>query len=216
MSMLKVLSICAVLGALLQACQRDITKGEKPPSEHDAAVANVNLAAGYISQGRPEIAIDRLQRALKQDPKLADAHTTIAIAYDQLGSFRDAEEHYKKATQLEPDNSASANAYAVFLCKQSRWKDAEPYFKRATANLYEVAVGIPEPSAVLSAALRDAGVTFTPSDKGKYAQALLARAPGLEGLVRQPGALEVITDLTPEAVVAVQERGGETSRRRLR
>jgi len=68
--------------------------------------------------------------------------------------------------------------------------------KRATANLYEVAVGIPEPSAVLSAALRDAGVTFTPSDKGKYAQALLARAPGLEGLVRQPGALEVITDLT--------------------
>jgi type IV pilus assembly protein PilF len=135
MSMLKVLSICAVLGVSLQACQKEVTKGDKPPSEHDAAVANVNLAAGYISQGRPDIAIDRLQRALKQDPKLADAHTTIAIAYDQLGSLGDAEEHYKKATQLEPENSGSANAYAVFLCKQSRWKDAEPYFKRATANL---------------------------------------------------------------------------------
>ena len=70
MSMLKVLSICAVLGALLQACQRDVTKGEKPPSEHEAAVANVNLAAGYINQGRPEIAIDRLQRALKTDPAI--------------------------------------------------------------------------------------------------------------------------------------------------
>jgi hypothetical protein len=68
--------------------------------------------------------------------------------------------------------------------------------KRATANLYEVAVTIPEPPAVLAAALRDAGVRFTPSDKGKYAQALLDRAPRLEELVRQPGALEVIGDLT--------------------
>jgi len=68
--------------------------------------------------------------------------------------------------------------------------------KRATANRYEIAVTIPEPSAILSAALRDTGLTFTLSDKGKYAQALLARAPGLEELVRQPGALEVITDLT--------------------
>jgi type IV pilus assembly protein PilF len=135
MSMLKMLAICAVLGLLLQACHKEITGGEKPPTEHDAAVANVNLAAGYISQGRPELAIERLQRAIKQDPKLADAHMTLAIAYDQLGSAEDAETHYKKATQLEPENSAAANSYAVFLCKQNRWKDAEPYFKRATANL---------------------------------------------------------------------------------
>jgi hypothetical protein len=68
--------------------------------------------------------------------------------------------------------------------------------KRATMNRYELGVTIPEPSSVLSAALADTGVTFTLSDKGKYAQALLARAPGLEELVRQPGALEVIADLT--------------------
>jgi hypothetical protein len=68
--------------------------------------------------------------------------------------------------------------------------------KRATMNRYELAVTVPEPSSVLSAALADKGVTFTLSDKGKYAQALLARAPGLEELVRQPGALEVIADLT--------------------
>jgi len=68
--------------------------------------------------------------------------------------------------------------------------------KRATANMYEIAVTIPEPPAVLAAALRDAGVTFALSDKGKYAQALLDRAPDLEELVRRPRALEVIADLT--------------------
>jgi len=127
--------MCAVLVLLAAACHKEVTGGVKPPTEHEAAVANVNLAAGYINQGRPELAIERLQRAIKQDPKLADAQSMLALAYDLLGSAEDAEPHYKKATQLEPDNSAAANSYAVFLCKHNRWSDAEPYFKRATANL---------------------------------------------------------------------------------
>jgi type IV pilus assembly protein PilF len=120
---------------LLQACVSTSTTPEHKPSQQEAAVANVNLAAGYIKQGKPESAIEILQRAIKQDPKLADAHSMIAVAYDQLGAREDAENHYKKATQLEPDNSAAANAYAVFLCRETRWKDAEPYFQRAVANL---------------------------------------------------------------------------------
>lgn len=63
--------------------------------------------------------------------------------------------------------------------------------KRATMNRYELVVSTPEPSSVLSAALGDKGMAFTLSDEGKYAQALLARAPGLEELVHQPGALKV-------------------------
>jgi type IV pilus assembly protein PilF len=110
------------------------TTPEHKPTQQEAAVANVNLAAGYIRQGKPEAAIEVLQRAIKQDPKLADAHSMIAVAYDQLGAREDAETHYKKSTQLEPDNSAAANAYAVFLCRQTRWKDAEPYFQKAVSN----------------------------------------------------------------------------------
>ena len=120
--------------ALLQACVSTSTTPEHKPSAQEAAVANVNLAAGYLKQGKPESAIEILQRAIKQDPKLADAHSMIAVAYDQLGAKEDAETHYKKATQLEPENSAAANAYAVFLCRNTRWKDAEPYFQKAVAN----------------------------------------------------------------------------------
>jgi hypothetical protein len=68
--------------------------------------------------------------------------------------------------------------------------------KRPATNMYELAVTVPEPPAVLAAALRAAEVTSELSDKGKYARALLDRAPGLEELVSQPGALEVIIDLT--------------------
>jgi len=108
----------------------------QPRSEraNEAALANTNLGAGYLKQGRLDLAIERLQRAIKQNPRLADAHSYLGLAYDQLGMLDDAEAHYKRATQLESNNAGAANTYAVFLCRQNRWSDAEPYFKRATEN----------------------------------------------------------------------------------
>lgn len=133
MSVLKALTAIAVF-AVLQACSNQPQQVGTPSSASDAAIANMNLGAGYLRQGRLDLAIERLQRALEQNPRLADAHSTIAIAYDQLGSAADAERHYRRATQLEPANSAAANSYAVFLCRQNRWGDAESYFKRAADN----------------------------------------------------------------------------------
>lgn len=102
---------------------------------NDAAVANLNLGAGYLRQGNTTLAIERLQRALAQDPRLVEAHATIALAYDQIGSLDEAETHYKRATELDPNNGTAANFYAVFLCnRQNRWADAEPYFRRAAAD----------------------------------------------------------------------------------
>lgn len=68
--------------------------------------------------------------------------------------------------------------------------------RRAVADLYDLTVSIPEPHAILAAALHDSGLTFELSDKGKYVQALLDRAPSLEELISQVPALEVIQDLT--------------------
>jgi type IV pilus assembly protein PilF len=120
------------VAALVAACAS--SGGTLSDRSKEAAVANMNLGAGYLRQGRYDLAVERLERALKQNPKLADAHSTIAIAYDQLGMPEEAEKHYRRATQLEPDNAAAANSYAVFLCLHNRWPDAEPFFKRAADN----------------------------------------------------------------------------------
>jgi type IV pilus assembly protein PilF len=94
----------------------------------------MNLGAGYLQQGRYDLAVERLQRAINQNPRLVEAHTYIALAYDQIGSLSDAEMHYLRATQLDSNNAVAANAYAVFLCRQNRWQDAKPYFRRAADN----------------------------------------------------------------------------------
>jgi type IV pilus assembly protein PilF len=116
----------------------------------------MNLGAGYLRQGNVTLAIERLERALAQDPRLVQAHSTIALAYDQIGSLEEAETHYLRATELDPRSGNAANFYAVFLCnRQQRWADAVPYFRRAADDS-----NYPTPEAALTNAgvcARDAG-----------------------------------------------------------
>ena len=149
----------ACLGVVLAASTACVSSGgsvSEPASENEAAIANMNLGAGYLRQGNMELAIERLQRALAQDPRLVPAHTTIAVAYNQVGDYEQAESHFRRATQLAPDDGAAANAYAAYLCERgNRWTDARPYFRRAAQdNQY----GTPE-VALTNAGLcaRDAG-----------------------------------------------------------
>lgn len=117
------------------ACVSSGGSVSEPASGNEAAIANMNLGAGYLRQGNTTLAIERLERALAQDPNLVQAHTTIAIAYNQISSFEKAEEHFKTATQINASDGSAANAYAAFLCERgNRWTEAEPYFRRAVAD----------------------------------------------------------------------------------
>lgn len=97
---------------------------------------------------------------------------------------------------LRPLDVPQRLAVARLFAGDAWFADGRLCRRRAVTDLPEMAVSVPEPHAVLSAALRDSGVTFELSDKGKYVNALLDRAPGLEELLSQFPALEVIQDLT--------------------
>ncbi len=164
--------LCAAV-VVLTACAGSGGTVNDRASASEAAVANMNLGAGYLRQGNYELAIERLQRALAQDPRLVQAHTTIALAYDQVGRQNEAETHHRRATQLAPTNGAAANAYAAFLCsRQNRWADAEPYFRRAAADAN---YGTPE------VALTNAGICARDAGQVEAAEqnfrAALARNP---------------------------------------
>src|SRR5688572_11247810 len=132
MNTVRTACLCATLAALTACVSSGGSIGE-PASQNEAAVANMNLGAGYLRQGNTDLAIERLQRAIAQDPKLVQAYTTIAVAYNQIGKFDEAEEHFKRAAQLAPQDGAAANAYAAYLCERgNRWADARPYFRRAS------------------------------------------------------------------------------------
>jgi len=131
----RAMRICVVILvlSLAQGCVTT-TNSANVASPDQAALRNLDLGVAYMRQGRPDLALSSLQEAIEFNPRLAAAHSTIALVYEQLDDTDAAEEHYQRATQLAPEDGSAANSYAVFLCRSDRWQDAERYFRRAADN----------------------------------------------------------------------------------
>ncbi len=181
---MKKFAVIVLIGLLCQGCISTTTSSVPALNSEDAAIANLNLGVGYLRQGRTELAVEILERALSFDPRLADAHSSLAVAYDQLGLADRAEDHYRRATQLESDNPNAANSYAVFLCRHDRWNNAERYFRRAANN----------PSYMTpAAALANAGVCARAAGELEKAKRYFRDALGKDPAY--PDALFHMTDL---------------------
>ncbi len=126
--------LCALAILPILGC---VTEGELVSTTIDpeeAAEVNLNLGIAYIRQGRWDLAREKLEKAIDQNPELAEAYSALAIVYDNLGEPELAESNYRTAVRLGPENSSVLNAYAVFLCRQGRGDRAEEYFQKAAAN----------------------------------------------------------------------------------
>ncbi len=136
-----------VLAILMSGCATE--GGVKPPpsartgsgsvkevgSERtEAARVNTELGQKYMAQGKLELALEKLTRALENDPRYVDAHTVIAVLYETINDQTLAEEHYRRATQLKPKSGSEANNYGAYLCKVGRYDEAATYFERAVTD----------------------------------------------------------------------------------
>jgi type IV pilus assembly protein PilF len=115
------------------------TGGTRTPTEHiapdpKAAEINMQLGLNYMQRGDYQVALDKLQRSLQQNPNLPDTHNTIGVLYQRLGEMEKAEHHFQEAVERAPDYSEAQNNYGVFLCEQKRYKEAEQRFLQAIKN----------------------------------------------------------------------------------
>ena len=133
----------------------------------EAASANTQLGQSYMKQGKYEVALQKLQRALALDASFVDAHTVIAVLYENIGDSKQAEEHYRRASQLKPKGGDEANNYGTFLCKLRRPDEAEKYFQIALADPFYQTPDI---------ALVNAGTCFAGSGKYDAAERTLRTA----------------------------------------
>ena len=104
---------------------------EKKADQADAAELNYQLGARYYRKGEYDIARDRLERALEQNPKNGLAWSTLGLTYEALGNVRLAEDAYDSAVRVAPRDYKIQENYAVFLCRQNRFDDARRYFDKA-------------------------------------------------------------------------------------
>jgi len=121
-----------LLAGFLQACVTAEPPG--PTQDEKASAVNVQLGIGYLQQNNLELASEKLNKALRQDPNSAPAHNAYAILQERLRQNDKAEFHYKEATKLDPTDSQSANNYGTFLCRNGRERESEKYFLQALDN----------------------------------------------------------------------------------
>lgn len=119
----------------LSGCQSmNGTRSNYVEPDAKAAELNMRLGLNYLQRGDYEIALEKLEKALKQDSSLSPAHNTIALLYQRIGENDKAEHHFKQAIRYEPDYSQAHNNFGVFLCQVGRYKEAEQSFLEAVKN----------------------------------------------------------------------------------
>lgn len=157
--------------ALLAGCQSagvSTIKGDDAATKRtDAARVHTELGQKYLQQGKLEIALEKLTKALTFDPNYADAHTVIAVLYENINDQAKAEEHYKRAAELKPKGGNELNNYGAFLCKLGRYDESQAYFDRALADPFYKTPAV---------ALTNSGTCLSKAGKRDEAEAALRKA----------------------------------------
>ncbi|MFU8876636.1 MAG: type IV pilus biogenesis/stability protein PilW [Wenzhouxiangellaceae bacterium] len=96
-----------------------------------AAEINTRLGVGYLERGQVEIAMEKLEMAVRQDPDHAPAHVALGVVYQSIERTEDALVHLRRAVRLAPGDGSAHNTYAALLCRVGRYADADREFRAA-------------------------------------------------------------------------------------
>src|SRR5688572_18652313 len=76
--------------------------GAQTPTANSDAEARFNAGLTHLRDGRPKLALEEFQQAIKQDPKNPYFHKGLGLAYATLKRFEDAVGAFRKALALNP------------------------------------------------------------------------------------------------------------------
>jgi type IV pilus assembly protein PilF len=133
-------AMAAMAVLLLSGCVTTDSSGNKPLKQEDpedtAAKYNIQLGTAYLQKGNFELAREKLERSLKQNPKDPDVHTSLGLLYDRTNEPKLADKHFREALRLAPDKPDISNNYAIHLCRNGRVDEGVERFKAVAANRY--------------------------------------------------------------------------------
>jgi len=122
---------------LLSAC---VTTSSGSSNRQDSdgvsqnTIDNVQLASAYLQRNQFEAALQKLNKALDNDPDYAPAHTVMALLQERLGNLTRAGQHYETAAGLDSENAGAQNNYGTYLCRNGQAEEAQKYFTLALEN----------------------------------------------------------------------------------
>lgn len=113
-----------------------VARVEEARSEQKApggGTAREHFAAGreHLQNGRINDAIAELSYAVSLDPKLAEAHNLLGVAFDRKGMGDRAKDSYEKAVKFDTEDAQTLNNLGFSLYQNGNYRAAVDRLKRA-------------------------------------------------------------------------------------
>lgn len=121
-------------GCVTETVNRSGTVLPGKADKKEASRINTQLGIDYMRQGQNDLALEKLQRAIEQDPGNADAHSALALLYTRTGDNESAERNYRRALVLAPDDPGIRNSFGAWLCSHGKEAESLEYFLQAAQN----------------------------------------------------------------------------------
>ena len=87
-----------------------------------------------LEQGKPEVALIPLQKAIRVTPEFLQAHENLAQAWTQLGDLKKAETCFKKCLEIDPSNFTNWKSLGDVLADQRKDDEADKAYKNAIST----------------------------------------------------------------------------------
>lgn len=121
--------LCLCLLFVSGCVSDNLNKTERPDKE--VAETYLQMGVGYMELGKYNVAMERLQYALKLDDDNASTHDALAVLYQKLNDDKEAVAHFKKSLKLDPDNPSAKNNYGRYLCDKGQYQEGMNYLKES-------------------------------------------------------------------------------------
>jgi len=116
------------------ASRPDLVTDSDETSARKRARIRVELALGYLEQGKTTIALDEVKLALAADPGFADAYSLRGLIYMRLNELTLAQDSFLKALAVQPRDPNILHNLGWLRCQQARYPEALADFSVALAN----------------------------------------------------------------------------------
>jgi type IV pilus assembly protein PilF len=121
-----------VLGLLAAATGSAQTPPPDPTEE--AGRINARLSMEYLKRDQLQVAQEKIEKALVQNPKDVNVQLAAGLVYERLKNTKQAEKHFRLAIKAAPENPEAQNALGAFFCRNKQQAKGEEMFLKAAAN----------------------------------------------------------------------------------
>ena len=134
--LIRTILIITITGLSACSTREDVVidKKTQEPDLIQASALNVQLALGYIERDQLNVAQEKLDKAIEQNPDNVDAYTTFAYLKRKIKEYDAAEDYYLKALDIKSNDPNVHNNYGGLLCQMGRYDDALDEIRLAYEN----------------------------------------------------------------------------------